>query len=46
MYVPYLANIFKLSPLGLAEAVVSVGLAFMIVVFEEFCKEGRRIIKH
>jgi Ca2+-transporting ATPase len=46
IYLPTLAKIFQLAPLDFDELVVSVGLAFMIVVFEEFCKEGRRILKH
>ena len=46
MYVPALANIFQLHPLDISELLVSVGLAFMIVIYEEFCKEGRRILKH
>jgi len=46
MYIPFLANIFQLHPLDFAEIAVSVGLAFMIVIVEEFIKEGRRIIKH
>jgi Ca2+-transporting ATPase len=45
MYIPYFANIFKLAPLNFAELIVSIGLAFMIVVFDEFWKEGKRILK-
>ena len=46
IYIPKIANIFQLSALDFPELIVSVGLAFMIIVFEEFCKEGRRILKH
>jgi Ca2+-transporting ATPase len=45
MYIPYFANIFKLASLNLAELIVSIGLAFMIVVFDEFWKEGKRILR-
>lgn len=45
MYIPYFANIFKLASLNLGELIVSVGLAFMIVVFDEFWKEGKRILR-
>jgi Ca2+-transporting ATPase len=45
MYIPTFAKLFQLAPLDFAEIAVSVGLAFMIIVVEEFVKEGRRILK-
>ena len=43
--VPLFSKLFSLSKLSLMEIVVSVGLAFMIVVIVEFIKELKRFIK-
>lgn len=43
--IPFLYSIFQLHPLGILEFLVSVGLAFMIVVLEETIKEVKRMIK-
>lgn len=43
--VPLFSKLFSLSKLSLMEIVVSVGLAFMIVVIVEFIKEFKRFIK-
>ncbi len=43
--VPFLSSLFSLSPLDINQFLVSIGLAFMIVIIEEFIKELKRLIK-